>query len=227
MAEQKDKKVAGQQAPGVSGLEAPEVDKAARPIFEWFVANFKPILIGMGLAILVVAVWSVYDSYRDKQLASARMELGKLVVVRDDNLRIQGLEAYLPQAPAELKQNVLAELAKACMDARLYGKAADTWDKLAASGDGNVRIVATFGRATSLAAMGKGDEALAGLDKLAPTLPDSYKTMFGQQKALCAESAGKWQVAIDAYEGLKAAGAQNKEFYDYKIGELKARAAKS
>jgi predicted negative regulator of RcsB-dependent stress response len=222
MVEQKDRQPAAEPVPGIG-----EVDKQSRPIFEWLVGNLKPIAVGVGLAIVAVAVWSIYDAYRDKQVASARNELGKLVVVRDENLRIQGLEAYVSQAPAELKQNVLAELAKSCMDAKLYAKAADNWAKLAAAGDANIRIVATFGQATSLAAMGKGDEALALLDKLAPTLPESYKTVLAQQKALSAEAAGKWQVAIDAYEGLKTSAGQNKEFYDYKIGELKTRAAKS
>jgi predicted negative regulator of RcsB-dependent stress response len=215
-------------APGVA--EQLEQIKKAVPdtsqrLFEFLVDNLKPIAIGCGALLLIVAIYAGVSSWRERQTAKAADALGVILIEKTDTkARVAALEAFLKDAPGSLRPTVLLELAASAMIDRQFDKAATAWTELEGSSSPDMKVLAGIGHARSLLLAGKAPEALALLQALKGKSPEAYGVPITRQIAVAAEQAGDTKVALEAYTELatKAEGT-GKPYFEFKANQLKAK----
>ncbi|UZP68055.1 tetratricopeptide repeat protein [Desulfovibrio mangrovi] len=209
---------------GIVGELQHGISEEAQPLLKFLVNNFRAILIGLGAILVVIGGYGIYDYSTKKALASARMELGDILINKDGADQVSTLEAFIAKAPEKLRPAALFELARLSLEKKDYDKAAGAWASLAGMTDGEMGFVARLGKAQALAASGKMEEAFSELETAESVAPDAFKNITKLQFAVVAEQAGKLDRALAAYEALQGEGNNtDKELFAHKISQLKAR----
>lgn len=200
------------------------LSRIAKPVIEKIIRNWKAVAIGMGAALLLLALVAGINAWRERQLAKAGETLGAILVQTGGAARIEALESFLKGAPDKLSTAALFELAAACLAEKQYDKAAEHFAKLAAASDADIRLLAEIGRARSLLLAGKAKESAAALAALLKGAPEPYVVPVYRQLAAAAEQAGDLPTALSAYQELAAkAGELERQYFEFKINQLKAR----
>lgn len=192
-----DKRPAPEQTDPALPLEHEEL----HPILRFLSDNLKPIALGVGGLLLVVALVSGYRAWSASRLAESRAELSALAAANDED-RLANLAAFAKQAPEALRAAALYELAKAAAEADDQAAALEAFRSLGSTKDPAVRAVAELGAARVLMAMGEPAQAAQSLKAAAPSAPQAYKPALTRALAVAAEAAGQWDEARTAYEEL-------------------------
>lgn len=214
--------------PGV--VEQLEQIKKAVPgtsqrLFDFLAANLKPIALGCGAIIVVMAAYSGVNHWRASQAAKAADALGVILIEKNEpEARVQALEAFLKDAPSSLRPTAQLELAAAAMIGKQYDKAIVAWTELEGSSSPDLKTVAGIGHAKSLILSGKPQEALTLLEGMKAKAPQAYAEAVTRQIAVAAEAAGNTEAASAAYAELagKAEG-PSKPYYEFKANQLKPK----
>lgn len=226
-----DKKPQTQDAPQASPIVAAQLEqlKTAVPdtsqkLFDFLVANLKPIAMACGVVLLFAAAYAGVNSWRAKSATKASDVLGVILIQKTDaKERVEALDQFLKDAPSALKPTAQLELAAAAMLDKQYDKALAAWDGLEKDGAADMKIIASIGKAKCLLMTGKAQDALTLLEGLKAKSPESYALPITRQIAVAAEQAGNTQAAQAAYAELaeKDNGA-GKPFFQFKANQLRA-----
>ncbi|MFV0349591.1 MAG: tetratricopeptide repeat protein [Halodesulfovibrio sp.] len=209
---------------GIVGELQHGISEEAQPLLKFLVANYKTILISLGAVVAIIAGYGIYDYSVKKSIASARMELGDILINKSGADQMASLEAFAAKAPEKIRPAALFELARLSLEKKDYEKAAGAWASLAGTADGEMAFIARMGKAQALAASGKLEEAFAELEAADAAAPEAFKNIAKMQFAVVAEEAGKLDRALAAYEALQGEGSKmDKELFAHKISQLKAR----
>lgn len=201
------------------------VPDTSQRLFDFLATNLKPIAVGCGVIILVMAAYAGVDHWRKGQAAKAADALGVILIEKNEpEARVQALEAFLKDAPSSLKPTAQLELAAAAMIGKQYDKAISAWTELEGSSSPDLKAMAGIGHAKCLLLTGKAQEALTLLDGMKAKAPAAYAEAITRQIAVAAEAAGNPQAASAAYGELagKAEGA-GKPYYEFKANQLKPK----
>lgn len=200
------------------------VSREAQPLLTFLTENYRKILAGIGVVLVIVAGYGAYEYSSRSALASARTELGEILVNRDGQARLEALEVFAAKAPAAVRTSALFELARLSLEAGAYDRAGAAWDSLVTTAAGDAVFIARMGRAQAFAAAGKAEEAFAAMEAAEAAAPESFKNIALLQLAVAAEQVGRLDRAIAAYESLMTQGSDgDKEMFAHKIADLKAR----
>lgn len=179
---------------------APEVS----PLLRFLLDHARLIAVVIGLALAATAGFGIYSWYTSKQLDKSRIELGRIVVSPNAADRIRELEAFATRAPASMAVAINLALAKSSLETKDYDRAIRAWDAIAGDPQGSFYLVAVLGKAQALVMQDKNAEALAVLEKVAPSFKDGPRALVDRAIADVAEKMGDFDRAIAASESLAA-----------------------
>ena len=227
-----DKKPQGQTDTNINPAVAEQLEQIKKAVpdtsqrlFDFLVANLKPIAIGCCALLVAVAIYEGVGQWQASKANKAADALGVILIEKTEaKARVQALEDFLKDAPSSLKPTVQLELAAAAMIDKQFDKAAAAWTELEGSSSPDVKAIAGIGHAKSLLLAGKAQEALTLLEGLKAKAPEAYKDAITRQIAVAAEQAGNAQTATAAYTELagKAEGA-GKPYFEFKANQLKPK----
>lgn len=207
-----------------------EINEEIHPFLQKILDHLKEIAIVLVVIILGAGLITGYRFYKKSSLKDARAKFNKILAQKRDKEQLKQLDHFAKEAPAELRQAVLLELANRAVKLQEYSQAAAYWQALAQeSQEKPIKIIAHMGQAKALAHTG---DLTASLNILSTTLknaPKDFKRSINFELAGIAEKAKDWSKALKAYEALKAEAAltnANQEFLDFKIKQLQKRLAK-
>ncbi len=201
-----------------------EADQALHPLLQKILDNLKPIGMGIGALILVVAAYSGYTTYAKMQVKKLNDELGTILIQEDPANRISSLNQFLADHPSNMPVGILLEVAATAMTSKDYSEAASAWSRVADASQAEIKILALLGQARSLSLDEKYTDALNVLESIDTSEAKDLATPVARQVAFAAEQAKDWQKALSAYEKLKSTGAvTNTAFLDMKISDIKAK----
>jgi predicted negative regulator of RcsB-dependent stress response len=168
----------------------------------WIEKNGTPILYAVLAAVVVLLALTVWQN---RKRAAAEQAAQALFSTQDPDalLAIADGNASTPAAP-------LAVLQAAALFARqnLYEEALSAYDRfLAAAPAHDFGPLAKLGRALSLDALGRGDEALAALDELLEEGDATVLSAAGLSKGRIQEAKGDFAGARATYEEIIASAA--------------------
>jgi len=206
-----------------------EFVESLHPVLKWIVENIKALAVGLGVALVLLAAYGIYDHFQNKASKESANDLAAIVAQNEGAQKVAALDAFVQKAPSNLKVSALFELVEALQAAKEYKRAAEVWSQIAAQTDKNMAAVATFGRAQSLSLAGDHAQGLALLEDLKAKAGKPFDNAITQRIAIFAELAGDLAKSVAAYKELldqeKNQG-QARGFYEYKIADLNKRAAK-
>ncbi len=190
----------------------------------------KQITIVILGIVLIIAIALGYKWYQQRHVASEQTRLGLILSGQTGAARIQALENFLQDTPAEFKPAVYFEIAFTASGLGDNAKAAENWKS---GGDllkpnDPMLAVARLGEASALNKVGRGVEGVAVLEEfLTQTNPDLYSASFLKMElAAMAEQAGEWEKSVAIYEELAAAeSGEGRSFFSFRANEIKARNA--
>lgn len=211
-----------QQATLLNSLHE-EVAEEAEPALQFVLQHAKAIGAALVAVVAIVAGYGVYDYNANTALQTAYSELGDIVVNHDAANRVQSLESFLAKAPNNVKQAVRFELVNALLAQKKYEEAASVWDSLAAAHGSDIAVIATMGKAHSLALAGKVTEAVSVYETLLTSVHESYKGIVQLALAPLAEKAGNVERALALYEELAKKQNGKQGYFTYKAEALRAR----
>lgn len=207
----------------MSSEVAPEIS----PLLRLLIENSRRIGLAVAVFVLAAAGYGVYTWHAGKQKLEAQNELGAILVVTDGAVRLERLQAFLPAAPAAVKEAVFLAIAGTAAEIGNYTAAADAWGQIALVPKSSLYVTAMVGKAENLSRAGKDAEALAALASM--TIPtDSAATgLVNALVADLAEKTGDFAKAADACEKLVADAAINNpeeaDFWRQKAAALRLR----
>jgi predicted Zn-dependent protease len=208
-----------------AGLEEIEshVPEQLHPILEAAFKYQKQIAIGVIAIIGVAALYAGITAYNSKAMDTATAKLGKVLIETSGDEKISQLEGLLNSAPSSAKAAVMLELAESCMRSAKYEQAADYWNRLIGESEGNLKFVASMGKAKALTMGGKPGEAVTVLKALVGAAPAEYTVSVNRQLAVAAEQDGDTATALAAYKVLSEKSTGDKPYIDYKIAQLEVK----
>lgn len=169
------------------------------PLYDWWTVNGQKFIICLAVGIIAIAGFYAFKNYRNAKATAVNTAVLQAQSVED-------LEIAVSENGSAKGGNALRiRLAKAYFDAGKYEDALRVYDECLAKGspEGFEEIV-TLGRAYSLEALGKNDEALAIYRKFQKDNAKSFlilKAQFGEARALAL--SGKKDEAKAFLEELK------------------------
>ncbi len=195
-----------------------EISSEAAPLLQFLTEHAIKIMLVLGLFVVAVAGVGIYNWQQQSALEEAQQELHSITLNQDTAKRMSGLESFLSTAPESLHSSVYLSLADVAMQEKNYVKAAEAYGKLATTNAQKaVGILAALNQGQALILAGKGPEALAVLEALAPEVPTAENTIVQQALAEAALLSGDTAKAKAAFEAIaNATTGSESEFYHYR-----------
>lgn len=223
----------GQQPEGgLIGEIQSEVSVEAAPLLTFVLTHIKVIVSVILLFVIGIVGFGIYQWQTGRTLQDARIELGRILISPEGPARVAALEAFLTKVPASLHNGVLLELASSAVASGDLAKAASAYGQLhAADPKGALGLVSALNQADLLQRAGQLDKAIALLEPLEASAPDTFRTTVREELASLAEQAGQPDKALQLYEKLltPASGAlpggPESAYYKARVNALKARAS--
>lgn len=210
----------------VSSLQS-EVALEASPLLAFLVTHAAKIAVGIVLFILAIGGYWFYSSHMENRRVEESKALGQLMIISDPRMRLEKLEAFLPDAPASVQGAAWFAVLDASIALQDNDKIYAAWERISKL-DPNMAVPAALGMSSALAAEGKNKEALTVLEGLALT-PQSLDFFNVQTHiALLSELLGDYKRAAAASDALSSApGIDPNEgkFWAQKKAELESRSA--
>ncbi len=174
-----------------------EVSTEASPLLQFLINNAKAIAFGIGLFILAIIGFWVYEWRQGKQTMAEQREFGAIVVTADPAARLKALDAYVAKAPASMHNAAWFAIAEAAQQTGDQQKAYAAWEQIAKI-DARLKTPATMGMARALMAQDKNKEALALLEGISGATDPYDKEQINRQITFLAESQGDYARAVAA-----------------------------
>ncbi len=204
-----------------------EVTEDIHPLLKKIHEHIKIIGSIIGGIIFVAACYSGYQLYHQHRIETAKNRLATIYAQGSKQEKIKDLKSFLGQAPGNMRQGILFELARDCMQEKRYDQAASYWKQLRTSSDDiNIRTVAGLGQAKSLRLQGQVQKSLKVLGTILTKAPKSYHRNIYIEIATAAELGQNWQKALSAYKKIQSSQNltnQKDNFIEYKISQLKQK----
>lgn len=186
----------------VDSLQA-EVAAEASPLMLFLIAHARLIAFLLVVFILAIGGYWLYSSYEEKARLEDARTLGAVLVLADPAVRVERLEAYIPDAPAGMKREAWYALAAAAAQTGDYVRMYKAWEAIRGF-DPTLRGTAGLGMANALALQEKYAEALNVLEAAVPELQGPEAVNVNMRIALLAEVAGEYARAIAACDAILA-----------------------
>ncbi len=215
---------------GLMGELQSEVSTEAAPLLRFVVRHAKPLVWVIALLLVIVAAVGAWRWHENAVQRDAEIALGRILVSTSGAERIDALERALPTFPSAMQPGVQLEIAFTALNIQDLPKAAAAYAAVYSQDQrGATGAIAALNQADVLQRAGKPDEALAVLDTLGKTAPQTLHLIITEGQARVAEQAGNFSRALACYEDLaKQVGESQPDYIRVKITELKAKiAAKS
>lgn len=196
-----------------------EMDSDIHPALKKILDNIRPIGLAVGGIVVAVAVFAGVRSFQESQREKAVAEMGRILILADQNARMERLQTFAQTAPTALKPAIQLELARIYMDRGDFEKAADAWRNV--GNEAGMGVVSGMGEAKALMLKGDHAAAVTVLSGLKKDAGEEFLSAVSANLAFAAEMAGQNDLAIAEYEFLRAKDSGNEAFLDYKIGRLK------
>ena len=117
-----DPVMGGINIPKFSAEIQSEVSPEAAPLWNFVTTHIRAISAAIIAIVVIITVIAGWQWYREKQLAAAKAELGRVVTIQDPAKRLSSLESFIANAPSKLKLSALLEIAATSL-------AVENWDK--------------------------------------------------------------------------------------------------
>lgn len=204
-----------------------EVSTEAAPLLQFILKHAGLIMTTLGLFALLLAGTATYRWYSARTVAQAQTQLATLTMRADGQEKYAALAQFVTNAPEEVRQAALLELASAALAIKSYDKAAEAFASLHTI-DGTMPLgnIAAFNEAQILMREKKFDAALTVLEALSNGVTEENRTVVLSVLAEAAQAAGKNDRAITAYEQLAASNTgPEAEFFRFRAQNLRAAQA--
>ncbi|WP_320007807.1 tetratricopeptide repeat protein [Maridesulfovibrio sp.] len=192
------------------------------PVLDYIIKNGKLIAAGIAAIILIAGGAAGFKYMNQQQLITAQSEMGSILIKYSGEEQVKALADFEKDAPSSMKPAVQLALAKSLMEISRFADAKAAWAAVGKSSP-EMAPVAGLGEAKCLILDNKAAEALPILEALKNSAGEEFAATIGRVQAEAAEQAGKFQLAIDAYQGLLASSPQEAPYFKIKINELKAK----
>lgn len=209
-----------------------EVGSAASPLLQFITDNVRYIAGGVTVLIAAILVSAGWNWYQNDTMEKAQKELGMIIVTKSGADRLAALESFVATAPSSVQDGVYLEIAANALALGDNAKASEAYARLT-SIDG-MNLVATISQSSALLAEGKGAEAVALLEFLENSAPESARSFVRCHLVIAAEAAGEYQKALTTCERMLVAAATpnpadlwDASYLQFKIEGLKAQLAKA
>jgi len=204
-----------------------EATEDIHPLLKKIYENIKIIAFVIGGIILVAACYSGYQFYHQHRMQTAQNRLANIYAQDSKQKKIKGLKEFLVQAPEEMRQGILFELARDFMQENKFDQAMSYWEQLRSkTKDINIKTVAALGQAKSLRLQGNLQKALQVLETIAQKAPNPYHRNIYMEIATTAELSKDWPRALSAYKEIQSNQKltnQKDNYIEYKISQLKQK----
>ena len=198
---------------GIDPTALGDVPESLHPLLQ-FLANNVKLLSVLGIVLVAaLAGMYVYETQKARSLVEAENELGLILVQEAGEKKIQALDEFIANGNSRLKENAQLALIETCLDVGEYERAASLWQEVSANTKSAMGVVDKLGAMQALRRAGKEKEALDGLVALRAEAPKSYALLLDWEIGVLAESAGEYETAITAYQGMIEAGAMTDTKY--------------
>ena len=200
----------------------------AAPLLSWIAKHIKAIIAFFIILVLLIIGYGIWQWQSERNQREAQLQFGRILISDDLATRISGLEAFLPQAPKDLKNGVYLEIAVSAVAVNDLKKAADAYKQVRLdTPDSAAGLMAAMNEASLLLQLNKADEAVTILDTLEKNVPDFLKVSLQERKAFALEQAGRYAEALPIYEAmLNSRTDTGTDFIRFKISELKSKNSK-
>lgn len=209
-------------------METYNPDEQVQVLRQWLRENGVALVSGLVLGALLVAGWSGWKLYSDRQArqASTQFEQLRVALQTSDNKTATEIALRLTQNYPRTPYAALAALSLAAEQVKRGqfepALAQYTWVAEEAH-DRKLRHVGSLRRARLLWSMGRADEALAALQT---QRPGSFASLFAELRGDIFAGQGKFDEARKSYdEALEATPAEQRAGIELKLNDLSNRAA--
>ncbi len=199
---------------GLSGEVADEVHPFLKSLSE----NIVTIIVVVVVFLAGLGGYLIYKDYQETNQEEAANEMGEILLLTEGELRRDALEGFLDRAPSSMEQSILFELIRVSLDLEEYDAALGYWDRIEV--EGSTEKVLAMGRARTLSLAGRHDEALALLDELRLSVPESFDLSLMRLYASIAETSGDLETAKATYEEMLAMSQADVAYVKFKIARL-------
>lgn len=197
---------------------------ALNPLLQWIVTHIKCIGLIVLLIIAGVGGYAWYENYQKSQIEFALEEFGTIAAQEDIAEKKEALIAFLKTAPEEIQSVVRLELIELYRVEQDYKNSSEQLRELAKANNPLVKTLALLGAADDLVRLANFDEALTVLKDVKVFAGKVYEPIILNRIATVAESAEKWQEALDAYKELQGnIRNQGKDYINYKIEDIQQK----
>ena len=173
------------------------------PLVEWWEKDGKSTVIWLLVAAIAVGGWYGWKNHKAAVKAAASDALVNAYTTEEIEDAVAKFSGSATAGSLKLR------LAKSYFDAGRYGEALAQYEALIGNAPDGFADIPAVGKAQTLEALGKFDEAAAAFDAFAEANPKSYLTLTAQLGAArCFVQQGDKAKALARIEALKQA---NKE----------------
>ena len=190
------------QATLVDSLQS-EVSAEASPLLLFLIAHARKIALFLVLFIIAIAGYWFYSSQASKLEQQEALALGQIMIVSDPALRLEKLEAFVPNAPGSVQRAAWFAIMEAATMLQMHDKAYTAWKKIADFGPG-VKVPAAMGMASALAEQEKFREALDLLNGVALELKGQDLVNVNARISVLAEVVEDYPRALAACDVIIA-----------------------
>ncbi len=184
--------------------EQDKLDELLADVPEWLRGplkeNYKQILAGLAIIVLVVSLWSGYSYYITRQEESASYHLGIAMAKQDVDERLKALEelrSRFSHTSAARLANLL--VGQAYMDKNDWEKASSVFDVCARDFEGALSDSALMGQGYAYEQEKKLDQALADFKK-AQIAGRGFEAVAVMDEARVLAEKGRKKEALEAYD---------------------------
>jgi tetratricopeptide (TPR) repeat protein len=186
----------------VDSLQA-DVAAEASPLMLFLIEHARKIAIILALFVLAIIGYWFYAAHAEKAAAADSQRLGAILIISDPAMRLERLEALVPNAPATIRNEAWFALANAATQMQNYPKAYAAFERIRGF-DPALKGTAALGMANALAQQEKYAEALGLLNAALPELKGPEAINANIRIILLAEVTKDYARAIAACDAILA-----------------------
>jgi tetratricopeptide (TPR) repeat protein len=186
---------------GLVGSLQSEVADEASPLMLFLIDHARKIAIALALFVLGIIGYWFYASQANKVAVVDAQRLGAILIISDPAMRLERLEAFVPNVPASLRNEAWFALANAAVQMQDYAKAYTAFERICGF-EPALRGTAVLGMANALAQQEKYADALGLLNAALPELRGPEAINANIRIILLAEVTGDYARAIAACDAI-------------------------
>jgi predicted negative regulator of RcsB-dependent stress response len=182
-----------------------EVAAEASPMLHFLANHARGIVIAVLLFIAAIGGYWAYSNHQSAKHGENTLALGKLLIISNDAMRLEKLQAFLATAPDSVRRETLFAIMEAANKTGDLTTVHDSWKQIGEL-DPSIRAFAAIGMADALSGQKKYAEALAVLTSAvsSSSLNAAESVPINARITLLAENLGDFDRAMTACDALLA-----------------------